>query len=131
MSKMIEALEKSFLLRFLADRVYFWSSYEEFFEDKQREVVNAIVGELNNTACELIEMPGVDFAANWRTDRGKFENWKEYLITVNYENETFLLLAKYDNFGGVGHFDADDNWTFREDEILAWMPAPEPYRKEK
>ena len=68
-------------------------------------------------------------AANWRTDRGKFENWKEYLITVNYEGETFLLLAKYDNFGGVGHFDADDNWTFREDEILAWMPAPEPYRK--
>lgn len=125
---MIDALEKWFLLRYLADRIYYWRSESEF-ENKNREVSEAIADELDNIVLELAERPGVDFAANWRTDRGKFENWKEYLITVNYEGETFLLLAKYDNFGGVGHFDADDNWTFREDEILAWMPAPEPYRK--
>lgn len=115
-------------MRYLADRIYYWRSESEF-ENKNREVSEAIADELDNIVLELAERPGVDFAANWRTDRGKFENWKEYLITVNYEGETFLLLAKYDNFGGVGHFDADDNWTFREDEILAWMPAPEPYRK--
>lgn len=124
---MIDALEKSFLLRYLADRIYYWRSESEF-ENKNREVSDAIADELYNIALELAEMPGVDFAANWCTDRSKLENWKEYLITVNYEGETFLLLAKYDNFGGVGHFDADDNWTFREDEILARMPAPEPYR---
>lgn len=115
-------------MRYLADRIYYWRSESEF-ENKNRGVSDAIADELYNIALELAERPGVDFAANWRTDRGKFENWKEYLITVNYEGETFLLLAKYDNFGGVGHFDADDNWTFREDEILASMPAPEPYRK--
>lgn len=127
---MIDALEKSFILRDLADRVYYLRNLSAY-ENKNLEVSEAIANELDNIVLELAEMPGVDFSANWRTDRGKFENLKEYLITVNYENETFLLLAKYDNFGGVGHFDADDNWTFREDEILAWMPAPEPYRKEK
>lgn len=121
---MIDALEKWFLLRYLADRIYYWRSESEF-ENKNREVSEAIADELDNIVLELAERPGVDFAANWRTDRGKFENWKEYLITVNCEGETFLLLAKYGNFGGAGHFDADDNWTFREDEILAWMPAPE------
>lgn len=126
---MIDALEKSFLLRYLADRVYVWQNHDEL-KDKPPEVIAAVIDEIDNIARELAEMPGVDFAANWRTDRSKFENWKEYLITVNYEGETFLLLAKYDKFGGVGHFDADDNWSFREDEILAWMPAPEPYRKE-
>lgn len=125
---MIDALEKSFLLRDLAERIYYWRNESEF-ENKNREVSEAIADELYSIALDLAEMPDVDFAANWRTDRGKFENGKEYLTTVNYESETFLLLAKYDNFGGVGHFDADDNWTFREDEILAWMPAPEPYRK--
>lgn len=127
---MIDALEKSFLMRHLADRVYYWQNHEEL-EDWPPEIIAAVIDEMDNIARELAEMPGVDFAANWRTDRGKFENWKEYIITVNYEGETFLLLATYSRYSGeFGYFDADDNWTFRDDEILAWMPAPEPYRKD-
>lgn len=129
---MIDALEKSFILRDLADRVYYLRNLSAY-ENKNLEVSEAIANELDNIVLELAEMPGVDFAANWRTDRGKFEDGKYYLITVGHSiyfggTTAEIYLGEY--VKELERFYVDVNGSgVMENDVLAWMPAPDPYRK--
>ena len=132
---MIDALEKSFILRDLADRVYYLRNLSAY-KNKNPEVSEAIADELDNIVLELAEMLGVDFAANWRTDRPKLPDFAEVILTIKPHDEDHVPYIVLANYSAVArNFDVRTNgsedYIVGWNDIAAWMPAPKPFRKEK
>ena len=81
---------------------------------------------------ELMEKFDVDFTGNWKIaeDPPKDDNY----ILLSFANYSIPLVGRFeeDEEGGAYYVGDDDKpCTAQDVYVNAWMPLPEPYRKEK
>ena len=64
----------------------------------------------------------------WIPVNERLPEYGELVLAITNRFYDIMYLKKS---GGKNYFtDADEEWLFRVDQILAWMPLPEPYKGE-
>ena len=87
----------------------------------------------------LMALPSAEAVQGWRTDKPTCES--QALVTLDAFGRRFIDIFYYGKplmpnrkIKGMCWYRSDDEWgdvVYDDNDILAWMPLPEPYREEK